>query len=73
MLEQADGAQDHAGRAPSTLHGVGLEKSLLHGMKLAGSGEAFDGDDVFAGEGADLGEATILVGTPSTRTVQAAH
>jgi hypothetical protein len=35
VLEQAGGSQDHAGRAPSALHGVGFEKGLLYGIEFA--------------------------------------
>jgi hypothetical protein len=59
VLEQADGAEDHTGRAPPALHGVGLEKRLLHGMQFAFGGQAFDGDDALARHRAHFGDATL--------------
>lgn len=47
FLEQPNTAHDHAGRAVGALESTSVEKSLLHGMKLAVALEAFDGGDRF--------------------------
>ena len=49
FLEQCDAADNHSGSAIGALERALIKKCLLHGMKLAVSFEAFDGDDGFPG------------------------
>lgn len=46
-LEQRHAADDHAGRAVTTLHRVSLDKSFLNGMQFSILFQAFDGGDLF--------------------------
>jgi hypothetical protein len=48
FLQQRDAADDHSGSAIGALERTLVEKSLLHGMKLAVLFEAFDGEDGFS-------------------------
>lgn len=48
FLEERDAANDHSGSAIGALERALIEKSLLHGMKLAILFEAFDGEDGFS-------------------------
>jgi hypothetical protein len=53
FLEKSHAADNHSGSAIGALERALIEKCLLHGMKLAVSFEAFDGDDRFSGGIAD--------------------
>src|SRR5258706_3183148 len=48
FLEQRDAADDHTGSTIAALERALIEKSLLHGMKLAILFEAFDGENGFS-------------------------
>lgn len=48
FLEERDAADDHSRRAISALERALIEKSLLHGMKLAVLFETFDSEDGFS-------------------------
>lgn len=48
FLEERDAADDHSGNAIGALERALIEKSLLHGVKLAILFEAFDGKDGFS-------------------------
>src|SRR5947207_7784737 len=48
FLEERDAADDHSGSAIGALERALIEKSPLHGMKLAVLFETFDGEDGFS-------------------------
>ena len=49
FLEKSHAADNHSGSAIGALERALIEECLLHGMKLAVSFEAFNGDDRFSG------------------------
>src|SRR5690348_1171009 len=50
FAQQSGGGHDHARRAVSALHGVGLDEGLLERRELAVGSETFDGGDLLSGD-----------------------